>query len=72
MIFFSFLQRTRNTGLKDTRVPSHRTPVRTKPTRSQVERHFLWEQLLLAPLLVLLGLSEASGVHDVIGCTALR
>lgn len=67
-----FLLLTQNIGLKDTRVPSHRTPVLTKPTWSQVELHSLWEQLLLAPLLVLRGLSEASGVHDVIGCTALR
>ena len=63
---------TQNTGHRAKRHPAHsrRTPGRAKPTWSQMERHFLWEQLLLAPLLVLFDLGEASGVHDVIRLTA--
>lgn len=46
-------------------------PAEAKPTWSQVERHFLWGQLLLAPHLVLLGRGVAPGVDDVIRRAAL-
>lgn len=55
--------------------PTHthtHTQAEAKPTWSQVERHFLRGQLLLAALLVLLGLSQAPGVHDVVSRTSLQ
>lgn len=66
----SLLQRTQNTGLEETRAPG---TARGKPTWSQVDPHSLWGQLLLpAPVLVLLGLGQAPGVHDIVSGTALR
>lgn len=40
-------------------------------TWSQGKRHFLWAQLLLSPVSVLVGLGEALRLHDVVGRTAL-
>lgn len=46
-------------------------PGNVKPTWSQVQLDLLWRQLLLAPLLALLGFSKAGGIHDVLRRTAL-
>jgi hypothetical protein len=45
--------------------------LQAEPTWSQVKCHFLWEQLLLGPLSIALGLSHAPGIHYVISLTAL-